>query len=63
MDVDYSGAPIEIGFNPNYLIDVIDCMDDDVKIKMASPDVAAVLEGGGKNKTGKPLYVLMPMRV
>lgn len=63
VDVDYSGAPIEIGFNPNYLIDVIDCMDDDVKIKMASPDVAAVLEGGGKNKTGKPLYVLMPMRV
>jgi DNA polymerase-3 subunit beta len=61
--IDYDGTPIEIGFNPTYLLDIIECIDEKVQIKMASSDVAAVVEEGEKNKAGKPFYVLMPMKV
>ncbi len=63
MAIDYGGENIEIGFNSSYLLDIIECVSGEVKIKMTSADVAAVIEEEGEKQIGQSLYVLMPMRV
>lgn len=64
IDIAYDSEPIEIGFNPSYLLDVMECMGNEIQIRMASPDVAAMLEDKSENKNQRAsIYVLMPMRV
>jgi DNA polymerase-3 subunit beta len=61
LDVDYTAAPIDIGFNARYLLDITAQLDNDTALlKLAdsgSPTLVQDREGASA------LYVLMPMRV
>jgi DNA polymerase-3 subunit beta len=61
LEVDYDAAPIEIGFNARYLLDITGQLDGDTALfKLAdagSPTLVLDREGASA------LYVLMPMRV
>jgi DNA polymerase-3 subunit beta len=61
IEVDYDQAPLEIGFNARYLLDIASELDSDTALlKLAdsgSPTVIQDREGASA------LYVLMPMRV
>ena len=63
IKIDYTADAIEIGFNPQYLLDITQQIDDEARIEMTSSDVAAVLRNANESKNQKSLYVLMPMRV
>ena len=58
---DYDGAPIEVGFNSSYLLDVLTVLGGDtILMKLADPGSPAILQ----TSEGAPLLiVLMPMRV
>jgi DNA polymerase-3 subunit beta len=58
---DYDGAPIEVGFNARYLVDILGQIEaDTVLIKLADPGAPAIIQA----REGAPaLFVLMPMRV
>ncbi|PPQ39937.1 DNA polymerase-3 subunit beta [Rhodoblastus acidophilus] len=61
LEVDYDGAPLEIGFNARYLLDIAGQLDSDTALfKMndsGSPTIIMDRDGASA------LYVLMPMRV
>lgn len=58
---DYRDAPIELGFNARYLLDVLDQVEGDTaEILLSVPAVAALI----RQHEGAPAtFVLMPMRV
>ena len=57
--VDYSGDPIEIGFNVSYLQDVADVlMNDQIKMTLSDGNSSILLEEPDK---GDSVYVVMPM--
>lgn len=56
---DVQGNDIAIGFNPNYLIDVLKNLDiDDVAFSLSDPDKPGLLKGKEGYK-----YVIMPMQL
>lgn len=58
LEARYAGAPLQIGFNPNYLIDVLRNIDDDeVGIEFFGPDKPAVLRKPGY------VYLVLPMKI
>jgi len=61
LEVDYNAAPIEIGFNARYLIDITNQLDSDTALfklnDSGSPTIVQDRDGASA------LYVLMPMRV
>ena len=61
LDVDYDAAPIDIGFNARYLLDITNQLENDTALlKLADPgSPTVVLDREGASA----LYVLMPMRV
>ncbi len=61
LEVDYDSAPLEIGFNAKYLLDITEQLDSDTAVfKLADPgSPTLVLDREG----AAALYVLMPMRV
>jgi DNA polymerase-3 subunit beta len=60
MPVPYTGEPLEIGFNAEFLRDGLESVDgDDVKFKLISPLRPAVLEGADGDFT----YLIMPIRL
>ncbi|ACA14590.1 DNA polymerase III, beta subunit [Methylobacterium sp. 4-46] len=61
LDVDYEAAPLDIGFNARYLLDITAQLDGDSALfKLADPGSPTLIQ----DKEGAPaLYVLMPMRV
>ena len=62
VDVDYGSAPIEIGFNSRYLLDIADQIDDGSKAVFSMADAASPTVVTDEGDDGA-LYVLMPMRV
>jgi len=61
LDVDYDSAPIDIGFNARYLLDITEQLDSDrVLFKLADPGSPTLLQDCDG---AAALYVLMPMRV
>ncbi|MDR2852555.1 MAG: DNA polymerase III subunit beta [Burkholderiaceae bacterium] len=61
LDVDYSGEPIEIGFNVSYLIDALANMEQEmVQIALADANSSALITIA-ENTSFK--YVVMPMRI
>ncbi|HBW83203.1 MAG: DNA polymerase III subunit beta [Gammaproteobacteria bacterium] len=59
--VEYSGEPIEMGFNVSYLIDVLSTLrSKSVRITLSDSSSSALLEAEG---VGDALYVIMPMRL
>ncbi|WP_336810899.1 DNA polymerase III subunit beta [Bosea sp. MMO-172] len=58
---DYTGAPIEIGFNHRYLLDILGILGGDtIQLKLAEPGAPAILQ---RREGDSLLVVLMPMRV
>jgi DNA polymerase-3 subunit beta len=61
LDLDYSGEPLEIGFNARYLLDIAAQFDGDRAVfEMSDPSAPTVLHDENDMAA---LYVLMPMRV
>jgi DNA polymerase-3 subunit beta len=61
LEVDYDAAPLEIGFNARYLLDITSQLSGDTALfKLADPgSPTLILDREGASA----LYVLMPMRV
>ena len=61
LEVDYDSAPIDIGFNARYLIDITQQLDSDTAVfKLADPGSPTLIQD---RDGASALYVLMPMRV
>lgn len=61
VSVQYSGDPLEMGFNVSYLLDVLGVLSGDaIKMSLADPNSSALLE---ESEEGDSLYVVMPMRL
>jgi DNA polymerase-3 subunit beta len=61
LDVSYDAAPLDVGFNARYLLDITGQLDGETAVfKLADPGSPTVIQ----DRDGAPtLYVLMPMRV
>jgi DNA polymerase-3 subunit beta len=56
----YSGDPLEIGFNPDFLRDGVESADgDELRLKLISPLRPSVLQGTGDDFS----YLIMPIRL
>jgi DNA polymerase-3 subunit beta len=61
IEVDYDSAPIDIGFNARYLLDITGQLDGDTALfKLADPGSPTIIQD---REGAAALYVLMPMRV
>jgi DNA polymerase III subunit beta len=61
IDASYDAAPIDIGFNARYLLDITQQLDSDTALfKLADPGSPTVILD---REGASALYVLMPMRV
>ena len=59
MPVDYKGEPIEIGFNPQFLIDVMRVIQTaEFELELGQPDRPGLIKSGADF-----LYVLMPINL
>lgn len=55
------GEPLEIGFNVNYLLDVLAVLEgDQVRVSLKDGNSSALIQSGA---SGKGRYVVMPMRL
>jgi len=60
MPAAFTGDPLEIGFNADFLRDGLESVEgDDVRVKLISPLRPAVLQGDGDDFT----YLVMPIRL
>ena len=60
MPAGFSGEPLEIGFNPEFLRDGIESAEgDELRLKLISPLRPAVLQGAGEDFS----YLIMPIRL
>lgn len=63
VSVDYTGEPLEVGFNVSYLTDVANVIStDSIKITLSDANSSALLEAASDNEADA-LYVVMPMRL
>jgi DNA polymerase III subunit beta len=61
IPIDYSAAPLEIGFNARYLLDIAGQLESETAhFQLADPGSPTMVKDGGDDGA---LYVLMPMRV
>jgi DNA polymerase-3 subunit beta len=61
LPVDYSAAPLDIGFNSRYLLDIAAQLEGDTALfKLSDPGSPTLVQD---KEGGSALYVLMPMRV
>jgi DNA polymerase-3 subunit beta len=61
MPIEYSGAPVEVGFNVNYLMDAISALPgNEVDFRLRDQNTSCVLNAPGSTDT---LYLVMPMRL
>jgi len=61
ISVEYPGAPLEIGFNVSYLVDVLSVINADaVHIVLSDANSSALIHTGD---TTSSVYVVMPMRL
>ena len=59
--VDYGAAPLEIGFNARYLLDIAGQLEgEEARFLLADAGSPTMIKDGGDDSA---LYVLMPMRV
>jgi DNA polymerase III subunit beta len=60
MPLQFSGEPLEIGFNPNFLRDGIESIEsDEIRFKLISPLRPCVLDANGEDFR----YLIMPIRL
>jgi DNA polymerase-3 subunit beta len=64
LPVDYSGEPLEVGFNAQYLLELLRYMPTaEVKMRFKAPERAATLEPVGNEDTPDYLCLVMPLRL
>ncbi|MDH5198128.1 MAG: DNA polymerase III subunit beta [Gemmatimonadota bacterium] len=64
MAASYDGEPLEIGFNANYLLEILKFIPtDEVRITMKAPERAATLEPAGWDDPASYLCLVMPLRL
>ena len=68
MPVNYHGAPLDIAFNPGYMLDILKHSKEEVvTIGLSDPYNPGVIvdkeDVSSVNPTLSPLYILMPMRM
>ena len=64
LPVEYEGDPLEIGFNANYLLELLRYMPaDEVKMSFKAPERAATMEPVGNEDTPDFLCLVMPLRL
>ncbi|MEJ7811346.1 MAG: DNA polymerase III subunit beta [Gemmatimonadaceae bacterium] len=62
--IDYDGDPLEIGFNANYLLEILRYMPtDDVRLTFKAPERAATVEPEGWSDDAKFLCLVMPLKL
>jgi len=63
VEVEYTGDPVEIGFNVNYLLDALAAISTEkVQIALSGPDSSALISPLG-DPSNHACYVVMPMRL
>ena len=61
IPVEYDGDPLEIGFNADYLLDILDALSgESVRMSVSDGNSAALIEGPEEEGA---LFVAMPMRL
>jgi len=61
LDVNYTGAALEIGFNVNYLLDALGVMQsEEFQMELKGPDASGLLQ---ESASANAKYVVMPMRL
>ncbi|HEX2092895.1 MAG TPA: DNA polymerase III subunit beta [Longimicrobiaceae bacterium] len=64
LPVEYSGDPLEIGFNAQYLLELLRYMPtDEVRMTFKAPERAATMEPVGNEDTPDYLCLVMPLRL
>ncbi|MQA90211.1 MAG: DNA polymerase III subunit beta [Gemmatimonas sp.] len=64
LPVEYEGEPLEIGFNANYLLELLRYVStDEVKLTFKAPERAATLEPLGNEDAPDFLSLVMPLRL
>jgi DNA polymerase III subunit beta len=64
MPVRYTGDPLDIGFNANYLLEILRYMPtEEVRLTFKAPERAATLEPEGWSEPGTYLCLVMPLRL
>jgi len=64
LPIRYTGDPIDIGFNANYLLEILRFMPtDEVRITLKAPERAATLEPEGWDDPASYLCLVMPLRL
>lgn len=62
VSCEYSGDALEVGFNINYLIEVLDTLrTDKVGLSFKNSETGCLITGG--ENPSSPQYIIMPMRV
>jgi len=64
LPVRYTGDPLDIGFNANYLLEILRYIPtDEVKLTFKAPERAATLEPEGWSDAASYLTLVMPLRL
>jgi DNA polymerase-3 subunit beta len=64
LPISYEGDPLDIGFNANYLLEILRFIPtDEVRLTFKAPERAATLEPVGWQEPGKFLSLVMPLRL
>jgi DNA polymerase-3 subunit beta len=59
LDADYKGKEMSVGFNPDYLIDLMKSLDiENVSFEIADPEKPGVIRIGADY-----VYVVLPMQI
>jgi DNA polymerase-3 subunit beta len=62
--VTYDGDPLEIGFNANYLLEVLKFMPtDEVRLTFKAPERAATVDPVGWDDAASYMCLVMPLRL
>ncbi len=65
IECEYAGEPMEIGFNSQYMSDILNHLTDNEKIifKLHSPTKAVIIEPAEKKENIELMMLLMPVRI
>ena len=62
--ITYEGDPLEIGFNANYVLEILKYMPtDEVRLTFKAPERAATIEPVGWDESASYLCLVMPLRL
>ncbi|GAB4339539.1 MAG: DNA polymerase III subunit beta [Candidatus Abyssubacteria bacterium] len=61
IDIEYDGEPVEIGFNPQFIVDVLKVIDEDkISLELKDPQSSGLFKPVDNDNY---LYVIMPVRL